>query len=113
MVTVIVTDYIQSAVLAVAMFMITFFIIRHVGLTGIDESLKTNLGQAAFNPFVANKDGGYGVIWVVFFVMSAVLAPRRSILLLLPSCIDSVGSAKASRCLFISPAGRWASHWDR
>ena len=55
--------------------MITFFIIRHVGLTGIDESLKTNLGQAAFNPFVANKDGGYGVIWVVFFVMSAVLAP--------------------------------------
>ena len=75
MVTVIVTDYLQSLVLAISMFLIVFFVITKVGLTGIDESLKTNLGQAAFNPFVADKSAGYGLIWILFFVMSDVFAP--------------------------------------
>lgn len=75
MVTVIVTDYLQSLVLALSMFLIAVLIVMKIGLTGIDESLTTNLGQAAFNPFVADNIAGYGLVWILFFVMSDVLAP--------------------------------------
>lgn len=76
MVTVIVTDYVQSLILAIALFIITALSLWHVGFAGIDRTLRERFGEAGFNPFVTSGDGdGYGLTWVVFFLLSGTLAP--------------------------------------
>jgi SSS family solute:Na+ symporter len=76
MVTVIVTDYVQSLILALTLFIITAFSIWHVGVSGIDRTLRERFGEAGFNPFVTTGEGdGYGLTWVVFFILSGILAP--------------------------------------
>lgn len=76
MVTVIVTDYIQAVILAVAMFTIAALAVHAVGFEGIDRALQENFGEAGFNPFVTTEGGdGYGLTWVAFFLLSWLLAP--------------------------------------
>lgn len=76
MVTVIVTDYVQSLILALTLFIISAMAIWHVGFTGIDRTLRERFGEAGFNPFVTTGEGdGYGLTWVVFFILSGMLAP--------------------------------------
>jgi SSS family solute:Na+ symporter len=72
MVSVIVTDYIQSVILAGSIFIITLLVVKKATFGGIHQGLQTNYGPAAYNPFLA---GGYGFTWVLFFVLSCVLAP--------------------------------------
>ncbi|MFI4911503.1 MAG: sodium:solute symporter [Sedimentisphaeraceae bacterium JB056] len=70
MISVVVTDYIQSILVACGIFIMLFFTFYTLGLTGLTEGLRENLGQAAFNPFY---EGSYGIaffVWVglnVFF----------------------------------------------
>ncbi len=76
MVTVIVTDYVQSLILSMTLFIITALSLWHVGFAGIDRTLRSSFGEAGFNPFVTNGDGeGYGLTWVLFFLLSGMLAP--------------------------------------
>jgi solute:Na+ symporter, SSS family len=71
LVTIIVTDYIQSIILTAGVFMITFFFIKHVGFSSMHETLVTNIGPGAFNPF---KEGSYGIVWVLFLVLSTIFS---------------------------------------
>lgn len=69
---VIVTDYLESVVLACFMFLTTGLVLFHVGLHRMTDVLQHDVGSAAFNPFLS---GGYGPVWVAFFILSGVLAP--------------------------------------
>jgi solute:Na+ symporter, SSS family len=76
MVTVIVTDYVQGLILTIALFTVAALAIWTAGLSGIDRTMQEQFGEAGYNPFVTTDGGdGYGLTWVVFFVLSGVLAP--------------------------------------
>lgn len=74
MIAVMVTGFIQSIILAIGMVVMLVFSYRYVGISNVVEGLRSNLGQAAFNPFV---DGSYGpvfLLWVglnTFFIYIA------------------------------------------
>ncbi|MCC7085072.1 MAG: sodium:solute symporter family protein [Pirellulales bacterium] len=72
MVSVIITDYLQSIILSFSIFFITALIFLKVGLSRITDTMQQVIGERAFNPLA---EGGYGVSWIVFFVLSGVLAP--------------------------------------
>lgn len=74
-VTVVVTNYIQAVIMSVAIFSVTYLCIRHLGhdfgsgLSRMHDTLAANIGKGAFVPFAA---GGYGMVWILFFVASNI-----------------------------------------
>lgn len=72
MVSVIVTDYAQSFIMAFSIFFLTLLIFLKVGVWQVSDLLQHNLGERAFSPLA---EGGYGVSWIAFFVLSGILAP--------------------------------------
>ena len=76
MVTVIVTDYVQGLILTIALFVLAGLAIGTAGFSGIDSTMQQHFGESGYNPFVTTDGGGgYGLTWVVFFILSGVLAP--------------------------------------
>jgi len=76
MVTMVVTDYIQYVLLTLSMFLTVALSVWAVGLGQVDRVLTERYGDAAFNPFVVSAGGeGYGITWVLFFLLSGLLAP--------------------------------------
>ena len=65
MVSVILTDYIQSVIIAFAVFIITWLVIKQVGFQGIHETVQTNFGEGGYNPFVSDSFGPIFLIWAV------------------------------------------------
>ncbi|MEA3477420.1 MAG: hypothetical protein U9R60_04515 [Bacteroidota bacterium] len=65
MVSVILTDYIQSVIIAIAVFIITWLVISKVGFNDIHETINTNFGAGGYNPFVSNSFGPVFLIWIV------------------------------------------------
>jgi SSS family solute:Na+ symporter len=63
MISVVVTDYIQSILVAVGIFIMLFFTFYKIGFTGFTDGLRENLGQAAFNPFY---EGSYGLVFFIW-----------------------------------------------
>lgn len=63
MISVVVTDYIQSILVAAGIFIMLVFTFMKVGLTGMTEGLRENLGPAAFNPFY---EGSYGIVFFIW-----------------------------------------------
>ena len=65
MVSVILTDFIQSIIIAVMVFVITILAIKQVGFKEIHETINTNFGQGGYNPFVSNSFGPIFLIWII------------------------------------------------
>jgi len=75
-VTVVVTNYIQAIIMSVAIFAVTYLAIDHISpgnptasLKHIQDSLLTAVGEGAFNPLA---QGGYGIVWILFFIASNI-----------------------------------------
>ncbi len=67
MVSVVVTDYILSILLALGIFIMLFFALWNTGFSNLAVGLRENLGQAAFNPFY---EGSYGVVFFIWLAMN-------------------------------------------
>ncbi|MDA0659801.1 MAG: hypothetical protein O3C60_13295 [Planctomycetota bacterium] len=76
MVTMVVTDYIQYVLLTVSMFVLTVLAVVAANPSQVNVVLTEKMGDAAFNPFLQSAGGeGYGITWVMFFLLSGVIAP--------------------------------------
>ena len=64
MVSVILTDYIQSVIIAVAIFIITWLCIRQVGFVDIHKTITSNFGKGGYSPFASNSFGLTFLIWI-------------------------------------------------
>ena len=60
-VTVVLTDYIQSVVMAVGFGVIFFLVIKNMGVRPVFESVYESKGESAFNPLIT---GSYGITWI-------------------------------------------------
>jgi solute:Na+ symporter, SSS family len=69
MVTVLVTDFIQSVILVATLIFVGFFTVAKVGVGNIHEALQSNLGQSAYNPF---GSGSYGFVWVLWVTLLTI-----------------------------------------
>jgi solute:Na+ symporter, SSS family len=67
MITVVVTDYIQSVILFGTLIFVSFFTVFKIGVVPIHESLQVNLGSGAYNPFASSS---YGVVWVLWVLLA-------------------------------------------
>jgi Na+/proline symporter len=72
MVSVIVTDYAQSIILSFSIFLITGLIFFKLGLRQVSDTMQQVIGERAFNPLA---EGSYGLTWILFFILSGILAP--------------------------------------
>ncbi|MFC1676046.1 sodium:solute symporter [Planctomycetota bacterium] len=75
-VTVVATNYVQAIILSVSVFAITFLCFKELGgdsvseiTTKVREAVMLHRGEGAFKLF---SKGGYGVVWVLFFVLHRV-----------------------------------------
>jgi len=74
-VTVVVTNYVQAIIMAVAIFAVTWLALVKCGssvkdvVDNIYATLNTNIGSGAFNLFQKNS---YGPVWIVFFIASNI-----------------------------------------
>lgn len=69
---VIITDYLQSIVIAIGLFGLIFLIYRTLGISTMQQTLESNMGAAAFNPLVSSE---YGWQWFVWVAASAICGP--------------------------------------
>ena len=69
---VLLTDYLQSIVIAIALFTVSFLIISKVNFFQIRDILQVNFGEAGFNPLVTKK---YGWLWVAWIFLGAIWTP--------------------------------------
>ena len=69
-VTVVLTDYIQSVLMAVGFFIILFLVSRSMGILPVFEEMYELKGDAAFNPLLS---GSYGITWIVWSFAVALL----------------------------------------
>ena len=75
-VTVVATNYVQSIILAISVFAITFLCFVELGgdtvseiVTKVHDAVLLHRGEGAFKRF---SKGGYGVVWVLFFVLHRI-----------------------------------------
>lgn len=73
MVAVILTDFVQSVLIAVMVFVITFLVIKDVGFSGIHETVTENLGERGYNPFLGGAGHEYGTLFIVWMVFGQIL----------------------------------------
>ncbi len=67
MISVIITDYIQFVVLSVGLLLTTVLAINHLGWTSIFDTVQQTMGEAGFNPLVAEGEFGVEyVFWMAF-----------------------------------------------
>jgi SSS family solute:Na+ symporter len=70
MVTVVVTDYIQATIIVAALIFVGIMTLGALGPAAIHSTLQEQMGDAAFNPFLA---GSYGLTWIVWvFLLTTV-----------------------------------------
>jgi SSS family solute:Na+ symporter len=70
MVSILVTDFIQSIVIAFSIMLGSFFLVKGVGLDAIHNALQTNLGAAGYSPFAK---GSYGIFWLMSACIGSIL----------------------------------------
>lgn len=68
MVSVILTDYIQSVTIAILLILTSIVLVSQVGFDRIHETLMAR-GQASFNPF---SEHSYGVVWMIVVVLQQI-----------------------------------------
>jgi len=69
---VIVSDYVQGIIIMGGLFAANWIIYRNLGIANIKATLGMEKGIGAFNPFVL---GSYGLIWIMWKVVSTVSSP--------------------------------------
>ena len=69
MVSVVITDYIQSVIMVVSLTVACFILIFKVGIGNMQAAMNTHLGEAAFNPFKAQS---IGILFIVNFILIAI-----------------------------------------
>lgn len=89
MITVIITDYLQSVIMFFSITIISAVIFYTVGGAGIKEAIETNLGAAAFNPFLKSSIGP--IFIMVFFINQFI---HR---LAFPPALQKMSSAKSPK----------------
>jgi SSS family solute:Na+ symporter len=110
MVSVILTNYLQYALLSLGMIFITFYGVWKVGWNEILEAVKTNYGESGINPFFPTATKGqFGVgfiIWQLLF-WTSILVSWQAISMRLFSSRDTRTGQKIyawSSLLFLSRA---------
>jgi solute:Na+ symporter, SSS family len=110
MVSVILTNYIQYALLSLGMIFITVYGLYMVGWTRIIETVRMNYGEAGFNPFFPTATGsefGIGfIIWQILF-WTSILVSWQAISMRLFSSKDTRTGQKIytwSSLMFLSRA---------
>ena len=92
MVSVVITQYIQTVFMAGSLFFVTFYVIYKAGFGNMADSIWKHHGSAGFSPFVGDGGRGYGWVWIIFFPLSKVLE-RLSI----PSQCQQMSATKDHR----------------
>ena len=71
---VLVTDYIQGLIIMTGLFAITYLILEKTGgFSSIGQTLSTQMGEVAFNPFL--KKSTYGWIWFLWVLLAGIWSP--------------------------------------
>jgi solute:Na+ symporter, SSS family len=78
MVSVVITDYVQSVIMFVGITVATYLVIDKVGLGGIKNAIESNLDDAAFNPFLGQSLGVVFIVsvFITTFLMRLSFAPH-------------------------------------
>jgi SSS family solute:Na+ symporter len=92
MVSVVITQYIQTIFMAGSLFFVTFFVVFKAGFSNMGNSIWEHYGASGFSPFVAEGGRGYGWVWIVLFPLSKILE-RLSI----PSQCQQMSATKDHR----------------
>ena len=87
MVTVIVTDYLQSVLILMSITVITFLVFRVAGVANIMRAVDTHLGAAAFNTLSRRS---IGPVFVVVFILGSII--QR---LAFPPSLQKMSAAKS------------------
>jgi SSS family solute:Na+ symporter len=110
MVSVILTNYLQYALLSLGMIFITAYGIYKIGWTHIVEAVRVNFGEEGFNPFLPSateSEFGIGfIIWQILF-WTSILVSWQAISMRLFSSKDSSTGQKIyawSSLMFLSRA---------
>ena len=80
MVSVVVTSYLQYAVISISMLVVTLFALHAVSIPRIAEAVSQNLGAGGFNPFVNSDLGWVFIFWMMItnFAAAALWQPATS-----------------------------------
>ena len=70
MVSVILTDFIQSIIIAFMVFFITILVIKNVGFDVIHKTTKLNFGEGGYNPFISET---FGTMFIVVIIIQQVI----------------------------------------
>ena len=74
MLSVLLTDYLQSILVAVGIFIMLVWSFKHATITGLVDGLRTYRGEAAFNPFLAGSYGPTFFLWVLLNTIFGYIA---------------------------------------
>lgn len=80
MMSVVVTSYLQYAVISVSMLIVTVFTFKAVSIPQVAEAVANNFGSAGFNPFVGGETGVIFILWMMItnFAAAALWQPATS-----------------------------------
>jgi len=80
MMSVVVTSYIQYAVISISMLVVTIFALRAVSIPRVAEAVANNLGAGGFNPFTNENLGWVFILWMLItnFAAAALWQPGTS-----------------------------------
>ena len=70
MVSVILTDFIQSIMIAIMGFAITYCVIKDVGFSGFHQTIQSNFGQSGVNPFASET---FGILFIIMMIFRQIL----------------------------------------
>ncbi len=80
MMSVVITSYLQYAVISVSMLVVTIFAFRAVSIEQIAEAVSHNYGSGGFNPFTNGDLGWVFIVWMLLtnFAAAALWQPGTS-----------------------------------
>ena len=80
MVSVVVTSYLQYAVISISMLVVTVFAFKAVPLSEVSEAVRQSLGSGGFNPFKNSDLGWVFIVWMLItnFAAAALWQPATS-----------------------------------
>lgn len=79
MLSVLITDYLQFLVLGTGLVLVTILVFINVGWTGLVDVVQTQHGDAGFNPFHAEGQGGVWLTWQAVQQLAVVLTWQTTI----------------------------------
>jgi len=72
MVTVIITDYIQSVLIYVSVLVVSLLVLKFTDLASMREAVETHIGPAAFSPLKTHGGRGIGLVFTLVFLLNAI-----------------------------------------